>query len=418
MANIIFKENQSVQQKLFKMQESAAFDITDGDNFACGNYSRLATDAPLKVPKLMISNDCVFDCAYCFCRASKDMPRYTNTPEEMADIAVKTAANDVSGGVFISSAVCKNADHTEELMLKTLSLIRKKHCFGGYVHAKIMPGTDRKLIREVGLLADRISVNIELPHSDGYKTIARQKNKTNILTPMTYVRDCINEFGRSFAPSGQSTQMIVGAMGESDRTLAVLAESLYKKYKLRRVYYSPFGPQVETSDVLPNKKTPFWRGRRMYQADRLMELYGMKADEILPENAPDLDFDIDPKAAYALRNIAMFPIEVNTADYEMLLRVPGIGIVGAQRIVKARRTVALSHEALKKIGVSLKKSIWFITCGGKYHGGSMLDSPFLRKKLWADELVFMQGMEQISLPSLQDHRSHQNPDLIYNSSNL
>jgi len=253
-----------------------------------------------------------------------------------------------------------------------------------------------------------VSVNIELPHSDGYKILAKQKTKKNILSPMAAVNDFYNELnprrgikarsdtGRSFAPAGQTTQMMVGAMGETDRTINILADSLYKKYDLRRVYYSPFSAPAK-DEVFNGYKTPKWRGRRLYQADRLIKLYGMSPDEILPENSPNLDFDIDPKAGYALRNIEMFPVEINTADYEMLLRIPGIGITGAKKIIAARKVARLTYDKLKYMGVSLSKSKYFITCGGKYYGGGMLESPQLRMKLWADEFVFMQNMEQMTM---------------------
>jgi len=325
----------------------------------------------------------------------------------LAYIALKAAKGN-GHGVFITSAIRKNADYTEELILETLRIMRYEYGYKGYLHAKIMPGADPRLIKQAGFLADRISVNIELAHSDGYKTLAKQKNKNNILTPMTVIRDYIDDFnpesgrrafseaGRPFAPSGQTTQMMPGALSESDRTIALLAESLYRKFGMRRVYYSPFNTPDDNYSI-PDLKTPRWRGRRLYQADRLMQLYGMKADEILPESAPNLDFDIDPKASYALRNINMFPVEVNTADYELLIRTPGIGVTSARKIIQARKKVTLTHDILKQMGVSLKKSVYFITCGGKYNGAGALGSPMLRQKLWADWFVFMQNMEQSSI---------------------
>ena len=374
--------------------------------------------SPPTVPKVFVSNDCTFNCAYCGCRCSKDKRRYTHNTEEIADMAL-AAADECGHGVFITSAICKNADYTEELIIDTLKVIRHKRGYNGYVHAKIMPGADPLLIRRLGFLADRVSVNIELPHSDGYKILAKQKNRNNILSPMSSVNDFINELnprrgikarsdtGRPFAPAGQTTQMMVGAMGETDRTITVLADSLYKKFDLRRVYYSPFSAPAsscgqdknegESGEVFGGYKTPKWRGRRLYQADRLVKLYGMTPDEILPEHSPNLDFDIDPKAGYALRNIAMFPVEINTADYETLLRIPGIGITSAKKILAARKVAHLTYDKLKYMHVSLSKSKYFITCGGKYYGGNMLDSPQLRYQLWADEFVFMRNMEQISM---------------------
>jgi predicted DNA-binding helix-hairpin-helix protein len=245
-----------------------------------------------------------------------------------------------------------------------------------------MPGVDERLIYEAGLYADRLSVNIELPHSSGYKTIAGQKTKENILRPMGVISNMIKQFGTGrlkFAKS-QITQMMVGTMDEDDRTIMTLSEAMYKKYNLKRVYYSPFAP-VQESPVLPDKRTPHWRKNRLYQADRLIALYGMTAEELTPDSAPFLEQDIDPKAAWALRNIEKFPIEVNRAGYEELLRVPGIGTTGAQRIVNARKHTKLRPEHLRKMRVSLKHGYYFLTFDGKYYGSVKPDSAVLRARL-------------------------------------
>jgi putative DNA modification/repair radical SAM protein len=403
------------------MRQDAAYDVADNDKIAQGDYSAIGTGdvdlvaigksisnikskpSPPTVPKVFVSNDCTFNCTYCGCRVSKDKRRYTHNTEEIADMALATA-NQCGHGVFITSAICKNADYTEELIIDTLKVLRHERGYDGYIHAKIMPGVDPLLIRQLGFLADRVSINIEMPHSDGFKSLAKQKTKDNIISPMAAVNDFMNELnprrgikarsetGRLFAPAGQTTQMMIGSMGETDRTISLLADSLYKKMALRRVYYSPFDASAKGG-----YKTPKWRGRRLYQADWLIKHYGMTPDDILPESSPNLEFDIDPKAAYALRNIAMFPVEVNTADYEMLLRVPGIGKTSADKIIAARKVAGLTHDNLKYMGVSLKHSKYFITCNGKYYGGKMLGNPHLRMKLWADEFVFSNGMEQISM---------------------
>ena len=421
MPNIIIPEKPSFREKLSLMREDSSYDIADGDGAAQGDYSGWdspgndlaaigksisnikSKPSPPTVPKVFVSNDCSFNCAYCGCRCSKDKRRYTHSAGEIADLAL-ASAEECGHGVFITSAICKNADYTEELIIDTLRSIRHKRGYGGYVHAKIMPGADPLLIRQLGFLADRVSVNIELPHSEGYRILAKQKTRKNILSPMAAVSDLIDELsprtgprarsetGRPFAPAGQTTQMMVGAMGETDRTITVLADRLYKKFDLRRVYYSPF----DASEA-GGYRTPKWRGRRLYQADRLVKLYGMDPDEILPENSPNLEFDIDPKSGYALRNIHMFPVEVNSADYETLLRIPGIGITSAKKMIAARKVARLTHDKLKYMRIPLSKSKYFITCGGQYCGGSMLGSPHLRAKLWADEFVFMQNMEQTSI---------------------
>ncbi len=394
MANIILQPDMPLEEKLKMMHESARFDISDDDALAngrFGNYPGMheihAPPTPPKVPKLFLSNDCIFNCAYCTCRSSRDCNRrYTNTPDEMARIAVKTAKNN-GHGVFLTSAVYRNPDYTEELIIETLRRIRREHGYTGYIHAKIMPGADPKLIEEAGYLADRLSVNIELPRSEGYALIAKQKSKKAILKPMAFINEKIKESGlekspyaRKFARSGQITQMMVGTMSESDRVLLTLAEAIYKKYDLRRVYYSPFNP-VQDYEHLPSVPTPRWRARRLYQADRLLQLYGFKADELAPEEKPDFDFDLDPKAGWALRNLYLYPVEVNTADYELLIRVPGIGVTSAKKILQARRYRNLTHETLLQIGISLKKAKYFITCGGKYTGGDSLGRLSLRDRL-------------------------------------
>lgn len=390
MANLILPPSLDGSDKIRLLRDAAADDIADANELTHDELADLeairAPKSPPTVPKLGISNDCIFNCSYCSCRAGLECrQRYTATPREMAEIAVQAAKSNPTLGVFLTSGICKNADYTEELIVETLRIMRRDLRYTGYIHAKIMPGADPDLIEQAGWLADRLSVNIELPHSDGYSVIAKQKNKTNILTPMEAIsrkiRDHTGEFnasGRRFARSGQTTQMIVGAMKENDRTTMTLSGALYRKYRLRRVYYSPFHLPRTHFDFFPEKNTPSWRTRRLYQADRLMQLYGFTVEDLLPENAPNLPYDLDPKAAWALRHLDQFPVEVNTADYETLLRVPGIGVTYAKRIIQARRLHTLTHELLRKIGVSLKRSRYFITCNGKYTGGRLLDSPSLR----------------------------------------
>ena len=393
MASIILKPAMGYNEKLKLMNASAKYDVSDREAdsyiFSClpDVENIKAPTSPPKVPKLFMSNNCTFNCAYCGCRCSNDITkRYVVPPGELADIAVREAKNN-GHGIFITSAIYKNSDYTVELIIETLRLIRKIHRYTGYVHAKIMPGTDFQLIDEAGLLADRLSVNIELPKSDGYALIAKQKNKKNILTPISYMSYCIKQsenemsvYGQKFARSGITTQMMVGTMKETDRTILILSEALYRKYNLRRIYYSAFHP-VQECEYLPSEPTPQWRTRRLYQADRLLQLYGFQSSDLFPESYPNLDFDIDPKAAWALRNLHLFPVEVNTADYEMLIRIPGIGITYAKKILKARKTHRLTHDLLLKMHVSTKRAQYFITCDGKYTGGNFLGNPQLRKKL-------------------------------------
>ena len=390
---MILRQSYDLGEKLIQMREDARYDVSDNDNACIPDLSVLKTSiqskaAPPKVPKVFLANDCVFNCAYCNCRASNECKRrYVMAPRELADVAVREALRN-RRGIFITSAIYKNADYTEELIIETLKIIRHEHMFGGYVHAKIMPGADPRLIREAGKYADRLSVNIEVAKSEGYRMIAKQKNKSNILTPMGQISDMISEARLNggwhqprFATS-QTTQLMAGSTGEDDRTILVLSSALYRKYGLKRVYYTAFHyGQPAAGYDLPIIETPSWRMSRLYQADRLMQLYGFMPGEIVPEHAPNLMEDIDPKAAYALRNLHLFPVEANTADYETLLRVPGIGITYAKRIMEARRHCTVTFDVLKKIGVSLKRCRYFLLCGGKAAENMNLDPVTLRSLL-------------------------------------
>lgn len=395
MANIILKESLSIEDKVILMQEDARFDVADaevpgprGKQFETGMpdlslfQDIRSRKAPPAVPKVFLAGTCVFNCAYCSCRASHERERYCLAPRELAELAVQQA-REKTQGVFISSAIYKNANYTEELIIETLRIIRKELYYEGYVHAKIMPGTDPLLIEQVGRYADRLSVNIEVASSQGYHRVAKQKNKENILTPMKQIRDLIQSYQQSgtlwrpkFATS-QTTQLMAGSTEETDRRIMVLSHALYQKYKMKRVYYTAFQYQnpAKGYEELPLTSTPVWRVRRLYQADRLMELYGYTPDEITPEEAPDLQEELDPKIGWALRNLHLFPMEVNKAEYEQLLRIPGIGIVYAKKIIRARKYCILTHEILKEMGVSLKRSKYFITCNGKYAGDGGIDNP-------------------------------------------
>jgi predicted DNA-binding helix-hairpin-helix protein len=287
-------------------------------------------------------------------------------------------------GVFISSAIYRNADYTQELISESVRIMREELNYGGYIHAKVMPGADPLLIKRTGKYASRMSVNIEVAKSQGYDRIAKQKNKKIILTPMRNISELIldakNE-NQKFART-QTTQLMAGSTQEDDRTIMTLSEALYKTYRLKRVYYTPFqyrhpakGYEMEN---LPYTATPYWRMARLYQADRLLQLYGFTPDDVTPAEQPFLEVDIDPKASWALRHLDMYPVEVNTADYETLIRVPGIGITYAQKILEARKHCIVTHDVLKKMRVSLKRSIYFITCNGKYQGGRVLNALNIR----------------------------------------
>lgn len=363
------------------MQEDAMYDVADDEvtpEIDEIRESVKAPAAPPKVPKTFLSNDCVFNCAYCGCRSGNECrERYRTEPRALAELSLKQSGDT---GVFLTSAIVKNANYTQELIAETVRIMRQDLGYGGYIHAKVMPGADPLLIRETGMLANRLSVNIEVAKSEGYQLIAKNKNKQNILTPMKQISDLIAQTraeGIPFARS-QTTQLMAGSTGEDDYTILRLSGALYQRYRLKRVYYTAYQltHQPIGYDLMSPVRTPHWRMARLYQADRLMQLYGFTAEEIVPDETPFLSEELDPKAAWALRNLHLFPIEVNTAEFEELLRIPGIGTTYAARILKARRRYSITHEILRKLGVQLKKSRHFITCGGIFdgYGGSDVET--------------------------------------------
>lgn len=331
--------------------------------------------------KILLTNFCVYDCAYCVNRTSNDVERAAFTPEEVADLTINFYRRNYIEGLFLSSAVFRTPDHTMELIIKTISILRNEHRFNGYIHVKAIPGADARLIEQAGALADRMSVNIELPSSRSLKLLAPQKNRDNVLKPMSLISSRIHA-GRlenrnasdstKFVPAGQSTQLIVGASPESDYSIIKLSENLYEKYSLKRVYYSAYVP-VSNSPLLPSIRfSPLLREHRLYQADWLLRFYGFRAGEILSERSPTLDLNFDPKTNWALKNLDFFPVEINRASYRDLLRVPGIGMTSAKRIISARWVRSLDISELKSLGVVTKRAQYFITCRGRYSG----DVPF------------------------------------------
>ncbi len=405
MIPILHDKILSLPEKLLQMQEDSRFDVADpqfsGDS-SCSDEESLpdlslfadirAPHTPPKVPKVFLSNQCSFNCAYCGCRASREnVSRYCNSPRELADIAFNQAKND-GHGIFITSAIFKNADYTQEIIIETLRILRQELYYNGYIHAKIMPGVDPVLIERSARYANRLSVNIEVAKNAGYERIAKQKNKENILIPMQQISNLVQEVRQYRSPSGilkansQTTQLMAGSTGETDRTILTLSKALYNKYHLSRVYYTAFHylDKAKGYDELPFTQVPVWRVKRLYQADRLLQLYDFTPEEITPEQAPELTECLDPKMSWALRNLQLFPIEINTADYELLLRIPGIGLTYAKRIIRARRYGTVSHQTLRRIGVSLKKSTYFITCNGKYEGGNVLWQPKLLSAMFSE----------------------------------
>ena len=360
--------------------------------------------------KVLMTNRCIYDCQYCVNRRSNDLPRTAFTPRELAELTIAFYRRNYIEGLFLSSAVWGRPNRTTEAMVAALRLLREEYGFGGYIHAKAIPGADPGLTRQLGLLADRLSVNIELPSQRSLRLLAPDKEKAAILAPMAQIRDGIflsrQELTRyrhapRFAPAGQSTQMIIGATPESDRHILTLTQALYDKYKLKRVFYSAYMP-VSDSKLLPAPQgfqPPLLREHRLYQADWLLRYYHFRAEELLDEANPNFNPLVDPKCSWALNHPEFFPVEVNRADYEALLRVPGIGVTSARRILVARRCASLTFAGLKKLGVVLKRAQYFLTCGGKYLEGLRVSPDGVLRHLVAQERPMLpQGApEQLSL---------------------
>ncbi len=322
--------------------------------------------------KIMLTNNCMYDCAYCVNRRTNDVKRTAFTVNEIVELTVEFYRRNYIEGLFLSSGVVKSPDHTMSMMVKVAKELRTVHNYNGYIHLKSIPGASAPIVREAGLYADRLSVNIEIPTDSNLKMLAPEKSFTSILEPMSYVSQGILEnkedrikmrSAPKFAPAGQSTQLIVGATPDSDNTILNLATALYNNHNLKRVYYSAFIPVNATDKRLPAiTAPPLIRENRLYQADWLMRFYHFTADEIVNEKHPNLDLEVDPKLGYALRNPWLFPVDVNNADYETILRVPGIGVKSAMMIVEARKYNKLNSLQLKKMDVVLKRAQYFITC--------------------------------------------------------
>ena len=389
-----------------------------GATMACGCCHSFSADGRcITLLKVLQSNACSYDCTYCVNRRTNDVRRATFTPRELADLTIQFYRRNYIEGLFLSSAVVHDPDYTCELMLETLRILRQEYHFYGYIHAKAIPGADPALLRALGLLADRMSVNIELPSETSLKLLAPDKKKDAILQPMGLLRDGIEQ-GRQevvkyrhaprFAPAGQSTQLIVGATPETDLQILSLSSALYEKYKLKRVFFSAYLPVVEHRNLPAlTTKPPLLREHRLYQADWLMRFYHFDAGELLDEHNPNFDPFLDPKCGWALRHLEQFPVEVNRADYEMLLRVPGIGVKSARRIITARRAGSLDFDGLKKLGVVLKRARYFILCRGKAAPGIVMSHQAILRALLSDAaLDNLQQGEQLSLfdPTPEDVR--------------
>jgi len=322
--------------------------------------------------KIMLTNYCIYDCAYCINRRTNDIPRATFAVNELVELTIEFYRRNYIEGLFLSSGVINNPDYTMERMVRVIKELRTIHKFNGYIHMKSIPGASQQLVHEAGLYADRMSVNIEIPTEANLKMLAPEKDHESVYKPMLYIQQGVLESAEErqkhrsaprFVPAGQSTQMIIGATNENDKQILQTSAALYQRPTMKRVYYSGYIPVNSYDNRLPAlKQAPLVRENRLYQADWLLRFYDFKVDEIVDEKYPDLDLEIDPKLAWALRHPECFPIDINKADYAMILRIPGIGVKSAKLIVTSRRFSKLKTADLKKIGVVLKKAQYFITC--------------------------------------------------------
>ncbi len=399
-------QKMSLMEKLGILSDAAKYDVScsssgvsrRGDGTGIGNtvaggicHSFGADGRCISLLKVLFTNECIYDCKYCINRRSNDVPRASFTPDEICDLTIQFYRRNYIEGLFLSSGILYSPSYTMELIYEAVHKLRTKYRFQGYIHVKAIPGADPELVKRLGLLADRMSVNLELPTADGLKSLAPNKHRKNILTPMRQIQQGITQnkneivafrHAPSFVPAGQSTQMIVGATPESDYQIMMVAENLYKKFDLKRVYYSAF-VSVNADKSLPALPggPPLLREHRLYQADWLLRFYGFEAQELLSEGKPNFNVLLDPKADWALRHLEQFPVEINRASYQTILRVPGIGVKSARRIVRARRNGSLNFDDLKKIGVTLKRALYFITCSGKMMYPTKLDEDYIARNL-------------------------------------
>ncbi|HAB61370.1 MAG TPA: putative DNA modification/repair radical SAM protein [Lachnospiraceae bacterium] len=462
------QENLTIQQKLEILSDAAKYDVActssgvdrQGDGKSMGNsvasgicHTFSADGRCISLLKILYTNECIFDCKYCINRSSNDVKRTSFTPEEVCSLTMEFYRRNYIEGLFLSSGILRNPNYTMDLIYQTLYQLRMIHQFNGYIHVKAIPGTDPELVDKIGWLADRMSVNLELPTADGLKMLAPNKNRTNILRPMKQIQNGIysnrQQLGikdkqvllpskeiavsnqqtgmvatgltnqdissihkenalrvkrlsavnmkkgdRVYVPAGQSTQMIIGATPENDFELVSVAEALYRNFNLKRVFYSAF-IKVNEDSMLPTIAggPPLLREHRLYQADWLMRYYGFSSGELLSEKQPNFNVLLDPKCDWALRNLHLFPVEINKADYYTLLRVPGIGVKSVSRIMEARKHAKLDFADLKKIGVVLKRAMYFITCSGKTMYAMKFNENFITNQLTSLEDKIILGLE-------------------------
>lgn len=449
---MVIQENMSIQRKLEILSDAAKYDVACtssgvdrkgnqsgmGNSLACGICHSFSADGRcISLLKVLFTNECIFDCKYCANRSSNDVVRASFTPQELCELTMEFYRRNYIEGLFLSSGILISPNHTMELILEALRMLREVYHFIGYIHCKAIPGADPALIELLGWYSDRMSINLELPTAESLKELAPHKNRKNILKPIRQIqlrrensghyigistdngytgstkllsvkqdpdiKEIItSETGiipwqkqpvanRRFVPAGQSTQMIIGATKESDYQIMSVSEALYDNFDLKRVFYSAF-MNVNQDSRLPStaEGPPLLREHRLYQADWLLRFYGFRTIELLNEKNPNFNVFLDPKCDWALRNLELFPVEVNKADYYTLLRVPGIGTNSAQRIIMARKSAVLDFKDLKRLGIVLKRAVYFITCGGRMMYPVKIEENFITRQLLAlkDQLPF------------------------------
>lgn len=437
---MIVLEDLEIEKKLEILSDAAKYDVACtssgverkgnregmGNATHCGICHSFAADGRcISLLKVLMTNECIYDCKYCINRRSNDTVRTSFTPQELCGLTIQFYRRNYIEGLFLSSGIRRSPDETMEQIYRVLFLLRRQYHFNGYIHVKGIPGASAELVQAVGYLADRMSLNLELPTAQGLQKLAPGKTREKILTPMRQIQNGIREqkllltdggriakkpdngsslylpgdgqllrekssYGVStrsgkqerFVPAGQSTQMIVGATQENDYQILTIAESLYRKFELKRVFYSAYVALNEDKD-LPQvgTKPPLLREHRLYQADFLLRFYGFAAKELLSEEKPNFNVYLDPKCDWAIRHLEYFPVEINRAGYEMLLRVPGIGVKSAQRIMRARRSAKLDFDQLKRIGVVLKRAHYFITCNGKMLYHTKIEEDYITRRI-------------------------------------
>ena len=410
--------SKSIEEKLRILSDAAKYDVScsssgssrKNTNNGLGNaavngicHSWSADGRCISLLKILMTNYCIYDCKYCINRKDNDIERAILTTDEIVKLTINFYRRNYIEGLFLSSGIIKSADYTMELMIAVAKKLRLEEKFNGYIHMKVIPGASRQLINEIGLYVDRVSVNIEFAENNALKLLAPDKKATDISTSMGLIRKNMLENAEdkklfkstpSFVPAGQTTQMIIGASGESDYSILTRSENLYKNFDLKRVYYSGYVP-VNKSGILvsADQAVPIIREHRLYQADWLLRFYEFKADEILDEKDPFVDPLLDPKTNWAIKNSHFFPIEINKASYKDLLRVPGIGVTSAKRIVMTRKYSTIRYEHLKKLGVVIKRAKYFITVNGEFLGFKKENPELIRNALMEKEKMVAEQLK-------------------------